>query len=68
MVFKPHFEGMECDEIGTMLFDSVMKCDIDLHEGIYSNFVLSGWANLSDICLINSKTLSVLSVLFVFQF
>jgi actin len=42
MLFKSHFDGMECDGIDKALFDSIMKCDIDVRKDLYSNIVLSG--------------------------
>jgi actin len=42
MLFKPHFDGMEYDGIDKTLFDSIMKCDIDVRKDLYANIVLSG--------------------------
>ena len=42
MLFKPYFDGMEYDGIDKCLFDSIMKCDIDVRKDLYANIVLSG--------------------------
>ena len=42
LLFKPHFNGFEFDGIDKTLFDSIMKCDIDVRKDLYSNIVLSG--------------------------
>jgi actin len=42
MLFKPHFDGREYDGIDKTLFDSIMKCDIDVRKDLYANIVLSG--------------------------
>jgi actin len=42
MLFKPYFDGMEYDGIDKTLFDSIMKCDIDVRKDLYANIVLSG--------------------------
>ena len=42
LLFKPHMNGFEFDGIDKTLFDSVMKCDIDVRKDLYANIVLSG--------------------------
>jgi actin len=42
LLFKPHFNGFDCDGIDQTLFDSIMKCDIDVRKELYANIVLSG--------------------------
>jgi actin len=42
MLFKPHFDAMEYDGIDETLFDSIMKCGIDVRKNLYTNIVLSG--------------------------
>jgi actin-related protein len=42
MLFKPHFDDMEYDEIDRTSFNSIMKCDIDVRKDFYPNIVLSG--------------------------
>ena len=48
MLFKPYFNGMEYDGIDKTLFNSIKKCDIDLHKDLYSNIVLSGGSTMFD--------------------
>ena len=42
LLFQPHMNGFEFDGIDKTLFDSVMKCDIDVRKDLYANIVLSG--------------------------
>jgi actin len=42
LLFKPSFSGFEFDRIDQTLFDSIMKCDIDVRKDLYVNIVLSG--------------------------
>ena len=42
LLFKPHMNGFEFDGIDKTLFDSIIKCDIDVRKDLYSNIVLSG--------------------------
>ena len=42
MLFKPYFDGMEYDGIDKTLYDSIMKCDIDVRKDLYANIVCSG--------------------------
>ena len=42
LLFKPHFDGMEYEGIDKTIFESIMKCDIDVRKDLYSNVVLSG--------------------------
>jgi actin len=42
MLFKPYFDGMDYDGIDKMLFDTIIKCDVDFHKDLYANIVLSG--------------------------
>jgi actin len=42
LLFKPSFNGFEFDGIDQTLFDSIMKCDIDVRKDLYANIVLSG--------------------------
>merc|ERR1719502_1292532 len=41
-LFQPSFIGKEAGGIHEMIFQSIMKCDVDLRRDIYSNIVLSG--------------------------
>jgi actin len=42
LLFKPHLNGIELDGIDKTLFDSIMKCDIDVRKDLYANIILSG--------------------------
>ena len=42
LLFKPFMNGMDFDGIDKTLFDSKMKCDIDVRKDLYANIVLSG--------------------------
>jgi len=46
VLFKPHImKTLNVDEargIHSMVFESIQKCDVDLHKDLYSNVVLSG--------------------------
>ena len=46
MLFRPYFNGMEYDGIDRALFDSIMKCDIDIRKDLFSNIVLSGGTSM----------------------
>uniref|UniRef100_A0A8C7WTM3 Actin, beta 1 n=1 Tax=Oryzias sinensis TaxID=183150 RepID=A0A8C7WTM3_9TELE len=41
-LFQPLFLGMESAGINEMTYNSIMKCDVDIHENLYANTVLSG--------------------------
>ncbi|KAK2113804.1 hypothetical protein P7K49_008070 [Saguinus oedipus] len=41
-LFQPSFLGMESCDIHETTFNSVMKCDMDIHKDLYTNTVLSG--------------------------
>eukprot|EP01083_Nonionella_stella_P297927 1011497_1 len=41
-MFAPHLLNQSTDGIDKMLYESVMKCDANLHDILFSNIVLSG--------------------------
>jgi actin len=41
-LFKPSFLGMECAGLHETLFNSIMKCDVDIRRAMYGNVILSG--------------------------
>ena len=41
-LFKPAYVGLECEGIIENIFNSIMKCDVDIRKDLYSNIVLSG--------------------------
>lgn len=45
-LFSPSHLGLECAGIATMLYDSIMKCDVDIRKDFYNNVVLSGGVTL----------------------
>ncbi|KAK2112760.1 hypothetical protein P7K49_012507 [Saguinus oedipus] len=42
VLFQPSFLGMESSGIHETTFNSIMKCDVDIHKDLYTNTVLSG--------------------------
>ena len=46
-LFQPSLIGMEsCDGIHEMTYNSIMKCDADIHYNLYANIVLSGGSTM----------------------
>ena len=45
-LFNPKLAGVESGGIHKQIFDSIMKCDGDLHETLYGNIVLSGGSTM----------------------
>ena len=45
-LFNPKLAGMESGGIHKQIFDSIMKCDGDLHKTLYGNIVLSGGSTM----------------------
>jgi len=41
-LFQPSFLGMESSGVHQMIYDSIMKCNVDIRRDIYANTVLSG--------------------------
>lgn len=41
-LFQPSFIGMESAGIHETLYNSIMKCDVDIRKDLYANIVLSG--------------------------
>merc|ERR1712187_621753 len=48
VLFKPSLIGKEAEGIHKTLYDSIMKCDIDIRKDLYSNIVLSGGTTMFD--------------------
>merc|ERR1711912_85877 len=42
VLFQPSFIGKEASGIHDTVFQSILKCDIDIRKGLYTNVVLSG--------------------------
>ena len=46
LLFKPHLNGFEFGGIDQSLFDSIMKCDVDVRKDLYANIVLAGGSTM----------------------
>jgi actin len=46
LLFKPWLFGFSFDGIDRTLFDSIMKCEADLHKDLYANIMLTGGTSL----------------------
>jgi actin-related protein len=42
VLFQPNLTGLEMDGIAVLTFQSIVKCDVDIHKDLYANIVLSG--------------------------
>lgn len=45
-LFQPSFLGLESPGIHENVFNSIMKCDVDLRQDLYANIVLSGGTSM----------------------
>merc|ERR1712151_618180 len=45
-LFQPAFLGMEQTGIHELIYNSIMKCDMDLRKDLYANIVLSGGSTM----------------------
>ncbi|KAM9987797.1 hypothetical protein ACTFIZ_003150 [Dictyostelium cf. discoideum] len=45
-LFQPSFIGMDYPGIHEATYNSIMKCDVDTHKGLYGNIVLSGGSTM----------------------
>jgi len=45
-LFQPAFIGMESAGIHEILYNSIMKCDVDIRKDLYKNIVLSGGSTM----------------------
>ena len=41
-LFKPNLVGLEANGVHSLIFDSIMKCDIDIRRDLFKNVILSG--------------------------
>jgi len=41
-IFEPELIGLEMDGIHESVYNTVMKCDMDIRRDLYSNIILSG--------------------------
>ena len=42
VLFQPHLIGLEQDGLHKLIFNSIMKCDVDIRKDLYSNIVFAG--------------------------
>jgi actin len=42
LLFKPSFNEFDFDGIDHLVFDSIMKCDIDVRKDMYTNIIIAG--------------------------
>jgi len=42
LLFQPSFLELNCPGIHEMLYNSIMRCDVDIRKDLYSNIVLAG--------------------------
>jgi len=45
-LFNPSVLGMEDDGIHKLVYDSILKCDVDIRKDLYANIVLSGGSTM----------------------
>ena len=45
-MFQPSFLGMESSGIHETIYNSIMKCDVDIRKDLYTNTVLSGGSTM----------------------
>ena len=48
IMFNPDIIGMECDGIHTLLYDSIMHCDVDRRKELWDNVIMTGGNTLFD--------------------
>lgn len=46
ILFQPSIIGLESPGIHENVYNSIMKCDVDLHQDLYANIVLSGGTSM----------------------
>eukprot|EP01083_Nonionella_stella_P175497 611322_1 len=46
VLFNPNWIGMEQEGIHKLLYQSIMKCDVDIRRDLYTNMVLSGGSTM----------------------
>jgi len=45
-LFQPSMVGLEASGIHQLVYDSIMKCDVDIRKDLYANIVLSGGSTM----------------------
>ncbi len=51
VLFQPSFIGKEAAGIHDTMFQTIMKCDVDIRKDLYSNIVLSGGTTMFNGCV-----------------
>jgi actin-related protein len=46
VLFQPSFIGKEASGVHTTMFQTIMKCDVDIRKDLYANIVLSGGSTM----------------------
>jgi actin beta/gamma 1 len=46
VLFCPSFLGKECGGVHDMVFQTIMKCDVDIRKDLYSNIVVAGGCSM----------------------
>ncbi len=46
VLFKPSLIGLEQEGIDKLVYNSIMKCDVDIRKDLYANIVLSGGSSM----------------------
>merc|ERR1712142_1461772 len=45
-LFEPNMVGLEDDGIHKLVYNCIMKCDVDIRKDLYANIVLSGGSTM----------------------
>jgi len=62
-LFQPSLLGMEAAGIHETVFNSIMKCDVDIRKDLYANIVLSGGTTMCKSSSLTSLFDSVLKLI-----
>ena len=46
MLFSPSFGGLESAGIHEMVFNAIMKCDVDIRNDLFGNVVIAGGSSM----------------------
>jgi len=46
VLFQPSFLGLESPGIHELVFNSIMKCDVDIRKDFYGNIILTGGCSM----------------------
>ncbi|PVZ97532.1 hypothetical protein BB558_006509 [Smittium angustum] len=45
-LFQPNVLGLECSGVHELIYNSIMKCDVDIRRDLYNNIILSGGSTM----------------------